>query len=112
MRVAVTCLLLGHCISGCAGLAAQSIPAVLVDPSAAATRTAVESAVHEALGRSDVRLAGDVFAASSHLIVEPRLEGRDLRRPEHLQLLQQGNICLVRHENGRTAPLAAQCKPE
>lgn len=110
MRPAVALLFLG--IGGCIGVSADgALPAVLAQ-SSPADHAAVAAAVQEALGRDDVRLAADAFVHSSSLIVEPRLEGRDLRRPEHLQLLQQGNLCLVRHESGRTARLAAQCKPE
>lgn len=99
-------------LGGCNGLpATEPVPAILLNPSPV-TQAAVETAIREVLGRSDFRLAADAFVTTSRLNLEPRLAGRDLGRPEQLQLLLKGSTCFVRHQSGRTARVAAPCRPE
>lgn len=102
-------------LTSCALSQAQpGTPAVIVEPSAA-SRAALLSAVSDALGVANVTLADDALTRSSTLIIEhtrPRdaggrqLNGRDLDRPQHFQLVQNGARCtLIHQESGKRMQL-------
>ena len=84
----------------------------LITHATAASRADLERAVSQALGGAPVRLADDALTRSSLLIVgraQARdvsglpLNGRELARPQHFRLLEQGSRCLLLHiETGKS----------
>ena len=97
-------------------------PAIITHPTAA-SRTALERAVSQALTHgAPVRLAPDALTRQSLLIVgraqarDARglpLNGRELERPQHFRLLRRGSKCVLLHvETGKSRVLAhTSCRP-
>ncbi|MGH8290181.1 MAG: hypothetical protein ACREV7_14335 [Steroidobacteraceae bacterium] len=91
-----------------------AVPA-LVTQATAASRADLELAVSQALGGTPVRLAHDALTHDSLLIVgraQARalngvpLNGRELGRPQHFRLLEQGSRCVLLHlETGQSRVL-------
>jgi hypothetical protein len=95
-------------------------PAVLTQQNAR-TLAQLNRLISDALHGTPVRLAGDALTHDSVLIIEPvtprdaaglPLNGRELGRPEHFQLLKHGTQCLlVQQSTGRRWSLSASCAP-
>jgi hypothetical protein len=91
------------------------MPAIIPHPTAA-SRADLESAVSQALGGTRVRLARGALTHDSLLLVDRAqardlrglpLNGRELQRPQHFQLLLRGSQCVLLHvETGRAYVLA------
>lgn len=90
-------------------------PAIVTHPTAA-SRADLELAISQALGGGPVRLAADVLTRDS-LVVVGRAQARDIRglplngrqlgRPQHFQLLRRGSQCTLLHvETGKSRVLA------
>jgi hypothetical protein len=94
----------------------EPVPALIVGANAA-SRAELQHVVSQALRRQSVLLADDALTSSSELIIEsarPRdsagrlLNGRELRAPEHFQLLVDGQRCYLRQiSTGRQFRLLA-----
>jgi hypothetical protein len=109
-------------LCACGTLSAQEQqPAVLTTPSAQSIAE-LNRVVSDAMHGVPVRLADDALTHDSVLIVEhiqPRdaaglpLDGRELGKPEHFQLVKRGSHCILIHERtGRRWTLsAARCAP-
>lgn len=98
-----------------------AVPA-LVTHATAASRADLALAVSQALGGAPVRLAADALTRSSLLIIgraQARgtngvpLNGRELGRPQHFRLLEQGARCVLLHlETGESRLLPhTRCRP-
>jgi hypothetical protein len=98
----------GHALAGCAApRAAQEVPALITQPSAA-SHAELERVISNALGGVSVTLADDALTRESGLTLErPRLRdesgtllnGRELtRRVEYFSLLKVGADCVLVHE--------------
>ena len=109
-------------ISLIAGLAAcrgwpedRGVAAIIAQPTAA-SRADLERAVSQAFGGTPVRLAHNALTRESLLIIgraQARdirgapLNGRELGRPQHFELLLRGSRCVLLHiETGRARVLA------
>lgn len=94
--------------------AARGAPAIVVQPTTA-SRAELQFAVSSALGGVPVRLAGDALTRDGLLIVARAqardarglpLNGRELGRPQHFQLLMRGSRCVLLHvESGKSRVL-------
>ena len=113
--VAALLLSLGPGLAACRSRPAdRGIPAIVTHPTAA-SRADLERAVSQAYGGTPVRLARDALTRDSLLLVgraQARdirglpLEGRELGRPQHFQLLRRGARCVLLHiETGRARVL-------
>ncbi len=95
--------------------AEPAAPAIITHPTAA-SRADLELAVSQSLGGAPVRLADDALTRDSLLIVARAqardarglpLNGRELGRPQHFQLLRRGSRCTLLHlESGKSRILA------
>jgi hypothetical protein len=92
-------------LSACATMAQEDTTAVLVATNGE-TRAEIVRVVGEALGNSDVMIAGDALTRESTLFIErkpardatgQRLSGRDYGRPERFDLVKQGEACVLVH---------------
>lgn len=93
-------------VSGCGqATLPQEIPALLVEPDAAARRE-LQQVISNALHQEDVMIADDALTTSSELSFEPAAPrginappatGRQLGRPEVFRLLRDGPQCLLEH---------------
>lgn len=103
-------------LAACRGWPAdRGVPAIVTHPTAA-SRADLERAVSQAFGGVPVRLARDALTRESVLIVgraQARdirglpLNGRELQRPQHFQLLLRASQCVLLHiETGRARVLA------
>ena len=75
----------------------------------------IEQAVANLVQQQDVALAGDVFTASSLLVLErSQHSGREMGRPEQIQLMLDAQGCyLLRTSTAQTARLAkVRCRAE
>ena len=76
-------------------------PARIINPTAE-SRAELLRAVSDALDGRPVTIADDALVKDSSLIIEPKLlTGRDLRRPEHFELLLSGSRCVLVHQGTR-----------
>src|SRR5512138_727958 len=98
-------LALFSCMSACASMAQQDVPALVVDPSSE-SRVEILRIVHSALNASNVTIAADALTRESVLVIERkpardargrRLSGRDYERPERFQLVKRGSQCTLIH---------------
>lgn len=107
-------LLIG--LAACRGWPAdRGVPAIVTHPTAA-SRADLERAVSQAFGGMPVRLARDALTRESVMMVgraQARdirglpLNGRELQRPQHFQLLLRASQCVLLHiETGRARVLA------
>lgn len=114
--------LLAIVLSACALPDIEAQPAVIVEPDAQ-SRLALQEAVSESLEGAEVTLAADALTDSSTLVLErlrptsrESLEGesRSLDRPEHFQLVTQGEACILVHEESGARHMLAdtRCRPE
>lgn len=123
MRAARLLLLLAlTALAACrAWPASPGLPALITDVGAA-SRADLERAVSQALGGAPVRLADDALTRESVLIVgraQTRnvsgvpLNGRELGRPQHFQLLKRDSRCVLLHlETGKSSVLPhTRCRP-
>ena len=103
-------------LAACRGWPAdRGVPAIITHPKAA-SRADLERAVSLAFGGTPVRLAREALTRDSLLIIgraQARdirgvpLNGRELGRPQHFQLLLRGSQCVLLHiETGRGRVLA------
>lgn len=94
-------------LSACAS-AQTEVPARLDKPMPELAR-----AVSAMLDGAPVTLADDALTRDSVLIVEKRLTGRDLGRPERFHLVKAGKDCVLVHERTgtRTRLASATCEP-
>jgi hypothetical protein len=103
-------------LTACRGWPApRAVPATITQPTAA-SRAALERAVSQAFGGTPVRLATNALVHESLLIVgrtQSRdiegvpLNGRELGRPQHFELLLRGTRCVLLHtETGRARVLS------
>ncbi|HJS89851.1 MAG TPA: hypothetical protein VJ738_07785 [Steroidobacteraceae bacterium] len=101
--------------------ASPGLPALITEVSAA-SRADLERAVSQALGGAPVRLADDALTRDSVLIVGRAqirnvngvpLNGRELGRPQHFQLMEKDSRCVLLHlETGRSSVLPhTHCRP-
>ena len=109
--------------AGCRSLlAADAVPARLLEPDAAA-RAELSAAVSAALHRDSVLLADDALVGSSLLVLErapardpagTRLQGRELAGPWRFRLWLSGGPCVLEQlDGGRSAWLShARCSAE
>nr|WP_298718551.1 hypothetical protein [uncultured Steroidobacter sp.] len=92
-------------LSACASVAdpAQEGPAVLTEATPE-THQELVKAVSAALNVPTVTLAADALTTDSELVIERapardaqgrRLQGRELSQPEHFQLIQANNRCVL-----------------
>ncbi len=101
-------------LPACRSGSARPQPALITHPTAA-SRADLERAVSEALHGAPVRLADDALTRDSWVVVgraEARdingmpLNGRELGRPQHFQLLRRGTQCVLLHiETGKSLTL-------
>lgn len=116
---ALACLL-GACHT--APVAPAGEPAVIVDADDA-SRTELRQVVSTALNGAQVTLADDALTTSSVLYIEnnprrtlddPRLDGRNLGRPERFDLVLDGNRCTLVHDDTgvRWLLFDTECAPE
>lgn len=98
-------------VSACA--AAQTGVAARIAEPTPASRAELAQAVSAALNGAPVTLADDALTRDSLLVVEKRLTGRDLGRPERFRLYKLGKDCLLVHESTgeRTRLSSAACEP-
>lgn len=88
----------------------RGVPAIITQPTGA-SRADLERAVSRAFGGMHVRLARGALTRDSLLLVGRAqahdirglpLNGRELQRPQHFQLLLRGSRCVLLHlETGR-----------
>lgn len=113
---AAIAICLGMGLAACRSWPAErGVPAIVTHPTAA-SRADLERAVSQAFGGAPVRLARDALTRESVLIVgraQARdirglpLNGRELQRPQHFQLLLRASRCVLLHiETGRARVLA------
>ncbi len=105
MRYVSALLLLSACVSlsACQSSAAQADVPARVDNPTAESRADLLRAVTGILNSSEVTLADDALTNDSLLIIEPKhLTGRDLRKPEHFQLVLRGTRCVLVHQETAT----------
>jgi hypothetical protein len=95
-------------VTGCSAVpAAQEVPAVISEPSAA-SRAELTRVITEAFNGVPVTLADDALTRESTLTIERTvrrdaqgrpLDGRDPGRPEQFRLVKAGADCVLVHEN-------------
>ncbi len=118
----LSAIFLALVLSACALPNIDARPAVIVQPDAQ-SRAALQNAVSESLQGAKVTLAVDALTATSELVFgRPRpvareaLEGESqgLGRPEHFQLVIQGEACILVHEESGARQMLAdtRCRPE
>ncbi len=98
------------CLSACASMAQQDVPALIVEPSSE-SRVEILRIVHSALNASNVTIAADALTHESVLVIERkpardasgrRLSGRDYEKPERFQLVKRGSHCALIHARTNT----------
>lgn len=103
-------LALFSCMSACASMAQQDVPALVVDPSSE-SRVEILRIVHSALNASNVTIAADALTRESVLVIErkpardgrgQRLSGRDYAKPERFHLVKHGARCALIHARTNT----------
>lgn len=90
------------------------VPALLLEPDAA-THNQVVQAAAKLLQQPSLVLAEDAFSKSSPVVLErSQLPGREMSRPEQLQLMLDGKGCyLLRSSSAATARLPdTRCRAE
>lgn len=108
-------------LAACSATPARDVPALLVNPSAAA-RAELSTVVRTALRIPQVTLADDALVNRATLFIDraaprdaggARLTGRDTTQPEVFHLRLRGRECVLLHESSNEAyPLqAARCTP-
>ncbi len=119
-KLTAIALVLVRC--ACVGPNIDARPAVIVDPDEQ-SRKALQDAVSESLKDADVTLEESALTNSSSLVLEPRRltsreslkgESPSQERPEHFQLLIQGQACILVHEESGARHMLAdtRCRPE
>jgi hypothetical protein len=95
-------------LSACKTSDVRTDVAARISNPTAESRAEILHVIGDALDSREVTIAGDAFTESSLLIIEPaHLMGRDLRKPEHFQLVLNGLRCvLVHQETGARFELA------
>jgi len=105
-------LLLSQLLSTCTSCFAQPDVAAVIDKPTKESRAELAQAVSSALNGAPVTLADDALTQDSLLIIErahPRdasgvpLSGRDLDKPEHFRLGQNGKVLRARARAHRQA---------
>jgi hypothetical protein len=103
-------------LADCRTVPARSeVPAFIVDATPE-SRTALATAVSEALNGAPAKLAADALTKTDVLIIEREhpldpaghpLDGRAREMPEHFQLVKSGDQCVLVHQRTeRRFPLA------
>jgi hypothetical protein len=110
MRRSLLPLSLLCCLTACASMAQQVVPALIVEPSAE-SRVEILRIVHSALNASNVTIAADALTRESVLVIERkpardasgrRLSGRNYEKPERFQLVKSGSRCVLIHARTNT----------
>lgn len=92
----------------------KDVPALIID-STAESHAELQDLVSNALDGRKVKLADTALTTESLLVIEPgRLMGRDLRRPQHFQLVLDGSRCILVHQESenRYELVATSCAAE
>lgn len=93
------------CLTGCASMAGQDVPALIVDPTPE-SRVEILRIVSSALKAANVTIAADALTRESVLVIERkpardsrgrRLSGRDYEKPERFHLVKRGSQCALIH---------------